>query len=159
MTGRYLKLSKQQLQDIVDRTVDVNEVVWPEGEGDLPDSLDIDKTWHLIHFLLTGRAWGGEPPLANAVLGGTELPETDAGYGPFRYLRADEVQAAAQELAKISASALWARLDAQAAETAEIYGWHGDEMQCDYISEHYRSLQRYFSRAAASGQAMLLHLS
>ena len=101
MTGRYLKLSAQQLEAVIGETIDLTDIVWPEDESDLPEALDIDKTWHVIHFLLTGEAWGGELPLANAVLGGTELPGTDAGYGPFRYLVPPEVQATSQALAKI----------------------------------------------------------
>jgi len=159
MTGRYLKLSAQQLQEVIDETVDVNELVWPQDGSDPAGALDIDKTWHVIHFLLTGEAWGGEAPLANAVLGGTELPETDAGYGPFRYLLPEEVQAVSKALAGISPPALWARFDPQTAEAAEIYGWEGDEKQCEYVSGNYQSLQMHFAQAATAGQAMLLHLS
>jgi len=159
MTGRYVRLSAEQLKDVISESIDVAEIVWPEEEIKPTGLLDIDKTWHVIHFLLTGEAWGGELPLANAVLGGTELPETDAGYGPFRYLAPHEVQATSKALAEISPSDLWARFDAQAAEAAEIYGWEGDETQCEYISENYRALQKYFSQAADAGEATLLYLS
>src|SRR3954470_8881166 len=98
MTGRYRRLSVAQLVAVIGKSVDVGDLAWPDTETDPSDALDIDKTWHVIHFLLTGEAWGGEPPLVDAVLGGTELPETDAGYGPFRYLTPAEVRATSQAL-------------------------------------------------------------
>lgn len=159
MTGRYLKLSAEQLEAVISESVDVSDLVWPE-DGNYPaEPLDIDKTWHVIHFLLTGEVWGGEYPLCNAVLGGTELPGTDAGYGPFRYLTPDEVQSTAKALAEISPADLWVRFIPEDDEVAEIYGWIGDEMQFEYVSENYEPLRTYFSEAAAAGKAMLLHLS
>jgi hypothetical protein len=32
-------------------------LVLSEGEGDV---VDLDKTWHGIHYLLTGTAWEGD---------------------------------------------------------------------------------------------------
>src|SRR5207302_6195207 len=91
MIGNYLKLSDEQLEELVENPSEAEDLVYPEN-GDHPsDALDIDKSWHLIHFLLTGDTWGGDYPLVNVVLGGTELSGTDAGYGPFRYLVHDEV--------------------------------------------------------------------
>src|SRR5215207_2984929 len=33
-------------------------------EGDLGEAGDLEKAWHGIHFLLTGTAWEGDPPLS-----------------------------------------------------------------------------------------------
>lgn len=47
-------------------------LAYPKND-DLPiDALDIDKSWHLIPFLLNGAIWGGVGPLANAVPGGVD---------------------------------------------------------------------------------------
>ena len=40
------------------------------GEGAL---VDLDKAWHGVHYLLTGTAWEGEPPLNFVVEGGADL--------------------------------------------------------------------------------------
>ena len=39
------------------------------------ESLYLDKSWHAIHFILNGKAWGGEEPLAHVILGGTAISE------------------------------------------------------------------------------------
>ena len=37
----------------------------------------IDKTWHAIHFLLTGTTLPSQPPLINVVMGGTPLGDAE----------------------------------------------------------------------------------
>ena len=161
MIGNYLKLSVEQLQAIVTEPSEAVELVYPES-GDYPaDALDIDKSWHLIHFLLNGETWGGSAPLFNVVLGGNELPNTDAGYGPFRYLTPVEVQTVSLALASISPTDLWARFNAKETQAAEIYPtpWRGDDGDREYVVQNYESLRKYFSEASTAGNAMLLYLS
>src|SRR4051812_40770621 len=67
-----------------------------DGFGPFAD-LDIDKAWHAIHFLLTGTAWEGEPPLDFLAIGGTEIGE-DLGYGPARGLVSSQVRELATAL-------------------------------------------------------------
>src|SRR5829696_7547426 len=48
------------------------------GEGDLGPLGNFEKSWHGLHFLLTGTAWEGEPPLNFLLAGGREI---DIGLG------------------------------------------------------------------------------
>ncbi len=161
MIGNYLTLSTEQLARVIAEPSFAEELAYPEDD-DFPDGmLDIDKAWHLIHYLLNGETWGGEGPLANAVLGGAELEGTNAGYGPFRYLDPGSVQATSLALAGVSPNDLWKRFDATRVASAEIYpvGWSGDEGDREYVLSNFMALQHYFANAAASGRALLLYLS
>lgn len=42
----------------------------------------MDKAWHGIHYLLTGTAWEGDPPLNFLVTGGREVGTEEIGIGP-----------------------------------------------------------------------------
>ncbi len=161
MIGNYLPLSDEQLAAIVENAAHAEALAYPADGEVPPDALDIDKSWHLIHFLLNGETWGGDGPLSQVVLGGTELPDTDAGYGPFRYLHPEEVRVTSKALAEISSEQLWSRFNADRAYAAEIYpqGWSGDDGEREYVQSNFESLQQLFSKAAASGNAMLLCLS
>jgi len=55
------------------------------------DFLDFDKSWHGIHFLVTGNEWEGAPPARDMILGGIAYGE-DIGYGPARLLNTEEVK-------------------------------------------------------------------
>jgi Domain of unknown function (DUF1877) len=161
MFGHYLQLSGEQLDVLVNDPSKAVDLVYPENEDYPADALDIDRSWHIIHFLLTGDPWEGEYPLVNVVLGGNELPGTDAGYGPFRYLVDAEVKTVSQALASISADDLWSRFDVSRVQAADIYPspWTGGEGEKEYVSQNYEALRQYFADAAASGKAMLLYLS
>lgn len=103
MIGNYRRLSEEDLDEILREPESILNALYPE-DSEIPDGsqLDIDKAWHLIHYLLTGEPCEGSEPLCNAVLGGAEIGEEDVGYGPARYLSSTEVNAVATALASIS---------------------------------------------------------
>jgi hypothetical protein len=121
------------------------------------EPLNIDKSWHGIHFLLTGSAWGGKPPLFNAVLGGREFGP-DLGYGPARYLTPDQVKEVAVALEAITKETLRARFDPRAMTEANIYSWHEDkgEEGLEYFLEYYLEVRAYFSAGASQNHGMIL---
>lgn len=162
MIGHLLRVAPAQLRTIVEDPDLASELAYPD-DGTYPEpprSLDLDKSWHLIHFLLAGEAWGGEGPLAAAILGGEELVDTDAGYGPFRYLLPEQVRANSEALQALDADELWSRFDAERANAAEIYpsGWTGAVIEQEDTCENYNALRRFYAAAAADGDALLLYI-
>jgi hypothetical protein len=53
-----------------------NAMASPKKVPRMERGLSLEKSWHGIHYLLTGLAEGGRPPLSWAVLGDKEIPET-----------------------------------------------------------------------------------
>jgi hypothetical protein len=123
------------------------------------DAVDIDKSWAAIHFMLTGTAWGGQPPESLPVLGGAEIGE-DMGYGPLRYLTPSEVAAAHGVLAQLPVTELKKRFIPAKLEEAEVYPtgiWLDEgEEGFEYIEHWYVQLCTFYANAAQSGQAVLL---
>ena len=163
MIGNYRRISEARLKDLLAHPEALSAFLYPEDEtpADGEEHLDIDKAWHLIHFLLNGQTWEGTWPLVGAVLGGTELSEEDIGYGPARYLLPGDVSEVSRGLSDISSEALWSRFDADAVRKAEIYpeAWQGDSGDREYITGNYDRLRLFFATAAAKGQAILLYLN
>jgi hypothetical protein len=165
MQGMYQRLPPRLLDSIrrssdeeIERFV-VDTILEYEGPRTLSPLLDIDKAWHALHFLLCNHAWEGEPPLVNAVLGGQEIGP-DLGYGPPRYLTAEEVKDVSFALAGLRTDELRVRFDPAALRAHEIYpdGWDADT-PVDWLIEAFDSLKDYFAQAASAGDAMLLFLS
>lgn len=154
MTGTFRAISAKQLKAIVADPDSLDEFL----EVDDDKQLDVDKSWHGIHFLLTGSAWEGKPPLSLAVLGGTEIGD-DNGYGPTRYLTANEVKTVAAALKDITPAQLVQRQTPAQMKAAELYSSDGsrDDMEC--IREHYGQLRKFYLAAADRGDAVLLDLS
>jgi len=163
MIGRLLRVPATKLRALPASAPLTLDQLYPDdgSDSDPEKSLDLDKSWHLIHFLFTGLAWGGEGPIASAVLGGDELVGTDAGYGPFRYLDPAEVRATSDASARLDAATMWQRFDADRVNAAEIYPspWTGGHPEPEYITQNYDALRDFYSAAASAGDGMLLFIS
>jgi hypothetical protein len=133
----------------------------PEGFGPFAD-FDADKAWHAIHFLLTGTAWEGAPPLNFIVAGGTEIGD-DLGYGPARGLTSAEVRNLSKALEGIPIDSLLRSFDPAALTAAEIYPeiWDRPPEEDDtrgYVAENYDGLRSFILDAATAGEALLISI-
>ena len=109
-------------------SIELPELTYREGEDVFED---LDKAWHGIHYLLTGTAWEGEPPLNFLLCGGVVVGKIDVGYGPARVLRAQEVAVISQALNDIDHDWLSTRYNPTDMIQKEIYPdiWEREEGQ------------------------------
>ena len=166
MIAMFRRLSDEDLERLCDEPGIVEDYLGAEeridGFGPFVD-LDVDKAWHAIHFLLTGSAWEGEPPLDFIVRGGTEIGE-DLGYGPARGLLNMEVRNVAAALQLLPTNVLMRRFDRAALAAAEIYPniW-GRPLEEDdtrgYVAENYEALRAFVIDAATAGEGLLISLT
>lgn len=159
MIGNFLQVTPAQLHALIGDPSAVESLIYPDDE-EATKSTDIDKAWHGIHFMLTGDAWGGDAPLCNVVLGGTELGD-DVGYGPAHYIGVDDVRAVADALRDLPREELAKRFDAAAMSKNDIYPeiWDDGDNALDYLLTWYESLRAYYFDAASKGNAMLKYLT
>jgi hypothetical protein len=120
------------------------------------DGLNLEKSWHVLHYLLTGKTEKAPPPLGNAILGGKKIGK-DLGYGPARFLTSQQVRDVAAALASISRNDLSRRFDLKVMIAARIYPVK-DASELELAQEYFEQLSNYYSGAAASGYAMLLYI-
>ena len=160
MIGNFLQLTSEDLTALIADPSGVELFIYPDHE-EREGGLDVDKAWHGIHFLLAGEAWGGDPPLANVVLGGTEIGD-DVGYGPARYLTAEQVRLVADALNGVTPDSLRAKYVGSELTKNEIYPEIWDDPDDDaagYLVASYETLRSYYLDAAAKGHAMLKYLN
>ena len=132
-----------------------------EGEG---LSTDLDKSWHGLHYLLTGTAWEGEAPLNFLVSGGREVGKLDVGYGPVRVLTAGETRAVRDALSKLDDDGLRARFDGADMMKKQIYPeiWDRPAEEDDplgYLLEYAGVLRGFLSRAVDQEHGLVVYLS
>ncbi len=121
--------------------------------------LSLEKSWHGLHFVLTGTAWGGQPPLNFLAGGGVPVGNEDVGYGPARILDSAGVAALNAGLAAFSDADFDRNFDPAGLTGAEIYPQIWDEPLEDLKQEYGGYLQEmraHIQRAAESGQALLV---
>ncbi len=134
------------------------------GPGELV-STDLDKAWHGLHFLFTGTAWEGDPPLDFLVKGGTQAGTLEVGYGPARLYRAAETRTLAEALARLPDDELRSRFDPARMTELDIYPsaiWTRDPDEDDslgYLMEFLGSLREFLAAAVGHGLGMVVVLS
>jgi hypothetical protein len=153
----FTSIPPQTLGQLLEDPDEVEALLYPDDDSEPPNSMDLDKAWHGLHYLLTGDPTGGERPLSLAILDGAEVgPELD--YGPARYLTADEVKTVAQALAVLTPEALAQRYDPRDMEEKDVYPaiWaeEGDE-GLEYLLMFYSTLQQFYTDAAARGDVVI----
>lgn len=154
---RTMNLSPEEQDKHRARLVkELTAVGFGSREGHEENGLNLEKSWHVLHYLLTGKAEEAPPPLGNAILGGKEIGP-DLGYGPARFLEPDQVREVASALSSITSEDLAKRFDLQAMIAANIYPVR-DESELPLAQDCFQHLADYYSEAAAAGNAMLLYV-
>jgi hypothetical protein len=123
------------------------------------DCMDIDKSWHGLHFLMTGTAWAGDPPLNFILRGGTEVAGSDGS--TTRLYPSSQLREIHRALKGVDPLLLKSTYDPAAMMNLEIYPgiWGRDAHALDYCIDHFASLKRFVARADRSSLGMVTLLS
>lgn len=118
--------------------------------------LSLHKSWHCLHYILTGKSW--EPvdsTLGKAILGGEELPDQQGvmGYGPVRFLTVEEVREIAEALEAFPIDERLAAFDPEEAHKAKVYvpGHEAEELK-----GYFDMLRDFYGEATKKKYGMLL---
>jgi hypothetical protein len=158
------RLSSDELRTIRDDPSVIADLLWrdleDEGTEMSESELDLDKSWHGLHYLITGSPWTVGEGAGAAILGGDNIGE-DNGYGPARLLSPDAVRTIAAGLGTIDVETLRSRYDPDALTRSDIYPQIWDEDDCfdSYLAPYFVELCGFYRRAAANGDAVLLRLT
>lgn len=128
------------------------------------EATDLDKAWHGIHYMLTGTAWEGVPPLNFLMHGGAVIGDVEVGYGPARGMTAAEVKAVAGALTGIDEAFMRARFDPAQMTQLDIYPsiWDRDPAEDDsfgYCMEYFGALRAFVMRAAEGRAGLIISLT
>jgi hypothetical protein len=125
-------------------------------EADDATSVDVDKAWHAIHWLLTGSDDATPAVVSAAILGGEPVGD-DVGYGPARILSPSDVGAVAAALRELDAPTLRGRMDGPAMTEAGIYPmiWDEDDVFDEYLAPSYERLRTFYLAAEDAGEAVI----
>ena len=160
MIGNLRPASDAEIERLLANPREVTRFLFGSS-ADERDRIDLGKTWHAIHFGLTGSRLGGEPPLNFLVSVGTPVGDVDVGYGPARALTSGEVRDLAAALLPVDASVLAARLDPLTLDAENVYpgAWRRNGLGVDDVTANYRALRSLVLRLADTGQGLLLYIN
>ena len=158
-----LRISKEELESYIDKPE-----LFLENRVDDAYSMDIDKAWSGILYLLTGKAFASgstedEVDSLNRIFFSGQFfdEDMDVGYGPAHYLTPEQVAGIHSKIASLTEADLKARYDTEAMnEEEELYpslDWN--EKIFEYLYFHFQALQSFFTTAASKGEAIVTYLS
>ncbi|HSJ03860.1 MAG TPA: YfbM family protein [Verrucomicrobium sp.] len=128
------------------------------------DQMDIDKAWHVLHFLFTGAAWEADFPEGFLATCGTPVGDVDVGYGPARSFSPKEVKQIASFLTGLREGELRGRMDFKKMTELEIYCGGGEEGEItdgewSYWRETLTALTKFVVEAANRNMAVLVYIA
>ena len=123
-------------------------------------TLDIDKTWHILHFIFNGNSWGNsESVFKNCVLGEDIIVQEEF---PVSKISPDEVKTISKALQPIDENTLKERFDIEELLANDIYpvmDGEDEEELFDYVSGYFKDWKNFFQKAALENQAVVFYLS
>ncbi|WP_298467317.1 YfbM family protein [uncultured Erythrobacter sp.] len=126
------------------------------------DEEDIDKSWHIVHYLLCGDAGRGDGPLA--IIGDdlNPLADINLGLGKPNIISADWVKEFAELASHMTDESFLERYVPEEMPLNELYmgdvvarGDVGDIRE--YALENFQFLRDFASEAAENGQAIITY--
>jgi hypothetical protein len=132
--------------------------------GPFEQALDLEKSWHILHYLFTGHIDGSKAP-GDALLAGEELGD-DLGYGPARLHTEEETQGFARFLEPLDVARLHERVNYREMSRIGVYSMpmgpgsdaeHENELRAE-VASYFPQLREYVVKMAAKKSGLLIWL-
>ena len=163
MIGSFFMTDRQTIDKIQNGEIGIADLLY--GDEDLWESevyLDIDKTWHMIYFMLESAVEKGfDPILSELIFSGNAVNDVDLGCGPAMLLTEEQVAELAVSLEKISRETLHQFFDLSQMRKAEIYPIIDEDNEdiFDYIWDNFSAIIPFFKTAAEKHYCVLSYIS
>jgi len=133
--------------------------------GPLEQPLSLEKSWHMLHYLVTGQLGPAGGP-GDLLLTGEELGE-DVGYGRPRLHRATATREFSQFLTTLDAARLQARVDIGEMRRLQVYAipeGPGSDAELenvlrDNVGAYFPRLRDYVATMSDKGNGLLTWIS
>ncbi len=161
MIGNLRAANDDAINNLLREPAAIHDFLYAEDVEDT-DTIDLDKAWHAIHFILTDSAWGGDFPHGFLVSAGTPIGEEDVGYGPARAFLSHEVKNIRNALDGISEEQFRERFSVEKMKKSDIYpsfGNSSDEEEIPYFLEYFLTLKEFVTRVEASGLGLIVYVN
>ncbi len=161
MIGSYLRTSEETVKKIQQGEMEL----WDLLNDDSYDEyiIDIDKTWHAIHFTLTGEVLtGGGSEFDDLVLGENHLTDPEKEEFPTSLINPERVKELAVALDNLTEQDFKEKFSMKEMLENEIYPLFVEEDEdefFEYVNYHFTELKKFMKKASDEGQAVIFYIS
>ena len=133
----------------------------PIPERRVGDETDLDKSWHILHYLLTGETGRADGPLGLIGDDLHPLADIDLGLGKPNVISCAAVKAFAQAAQAMSDDDLLARFKPDEMPTNDLYLGdviaRGDHDMREYALENFHVLRDFVTEAASNEEIVITY--
>jgi len=166
MIGNFRQVTTGVLEKLLLQPETIESFIYPESEEE-SEVLGIEQVWEGVHFLLTGKTlpknyldFDNENPLNSLIFGGQTIAEDiDLGYGPGRYLTANQVIEINKALKQIKKEELLLKYDADIFTKSEVYPFFWQKYDADYLLEYWDEIVQFYNDASNKGNAIIFYIN
>jgi len=164
MVLNFLRVSEDELNEILENSSFLDEILYDENDEPAPTLTDIDKSWEGILFILTGQNLQTlDHPLGAALFSGQVVDDDqDLGYGPAHYLTPDQVIEINEQLAAFTAEEVKTRYNPAKMTELSIYPgvWEKEDGQIfEYLLEWFLEVKQIYATASSEKQAIITFMN
>lgn len=160
MIGIYIAIENFLFSQIINGEKSILEIDPTQCQ-----SLNVDKSWRAIHYLLCKDIENGRPPMGYVVpIRDSNELDCELEFGAF-YITVQQVKEATNFLNSLSDNVLENMYDFKSMQENAVYSLHGNENEMDagffneYIYSYLVKLREYFNQTAVKGYAIILYFS
>jgi len=161
LLGWLLKLSPITVSEVDPDAVPPDDY----QPGSRQPTIDFDKAWQPLHYLLTGAAWDGDEPACFITSGGEQLGDEELGYSSIRALSPAQVRQFDAVLHQLTHEELRQRYDPERMVALGIYatksgllGAHAQK-ELESLLELFDQLRAFVTETAAGGDGAIAYLT
>jgi hypothetical protein len=160
MTANFKILTESEYSGLRAKKLEVEEVLFPDGvENPFEGRVDLDKNWHILHYLLTGDVNPSNSALGSAILGGEEIGE-DLGYGPARLLLPNRVAEISTALSDIDIAINYESIDREDPNISELYcTFEFFDGEKEYLVKLFKEMSSMYAEASNTNSAVIAYLA
>ena len=160
MEALLLTIHPYDLEQLIIRATTIDDV---KSSSSVQTKLSLGKTWHALHFLLTGQDTAGEPPLAYSISAQHAVfqhpPFHDAAQqSPVRYNPVVLVSEIEHQLSRLTTDDFRKRYKADEIRASKVYphywGEHADS-EVEELTLAFTQLQDFYQYAQKNNLAVI----
>lgn len=127
------------------------------------DEIDIDKSWHILHYLFTGSANGKTPPGCYLLEGGRVIKDVEIGYGPVYTLDIQQVKEFSAFVFNFDQQTLEQRFNKEEMKKQKIYVAENTssdfkEELLPYVLENLGCLKNFLVKAVDENKGLMIYM-
>lgn len=158
--GTYIAIENFLLSQIINGEKSILEI-----DPTQCHSLEVDKSYRAIQYLLCKDIENGKPPMGYVVpIRDENELDCELDFGAF-YITAQQVKEATDFLNSLDDNVLKSMYDFKSLQEKAVYPLHGNEKEEDaepfyeYIYSYLIKVREYFNQTAEKGYAIILYFS